>query len=225
VPQPGTGRIASINMMEERAMRNAYREHPFEIADDEAAAPTKLSDVAQDAPFPDGDFGVPWQLHLDPAKRAPTGSRGSAAPGAARRALSWLTACAMEGFVAYAHSMYPCFVDPAELAGHQTGEQDAGSHRQTADDHGMARPFTNPWVFDEPSGAATAPARSGASRTARFWFRMRRERKTRLAVATLDTLDEQTLKDIGRPGPDIERPDIERPDIERIIRNGDPYTW
>jgi uncharacterized protein YjiS (DUF1127 family) len=204
--------IASTNVMEERSMRNVYREHPFETGADEAADPNDFPAAAQDARFADGNIGVPWQPHPDPAKRAAAGGRGSArASRVARGALSWLTTCAIEGFAAYAHSMYPCFVDPAELAGHKTSEQDARSHRQTADDRSVARQFSNPWLFDEPQGSETASDRSGASR---FWFRMRLQRKTRLPVE-LDTLDEQTLKDVG----------TRHPDIERIVRDGKPYKW
>jgi uncharacterized protein YjiS (DUF1127 family) len=140
---------------------------------------------------------------------------------AVRAGLSWLATCILEGFAVYAESMYPCLVDPARLNGDPTGGdateghgiegQKLRPHRQTPDDDSMAWQFAaNPWLFGEPESRSPQ-----TSRIARFWSRKRRQRKATLTGATLESLDERTLRDIG----------AHYPDIERIVRYQDPHTW
>ena len=93
----------------------------------------------------------------------------------------------------------------------ETEGQKLQPHRQTSDDDSMAWQFAaNPWLFGEPQSRAPR-----TSRIARFWSRKRREREATLTGATLESLDERTLRDIG----------AHYPDIERIVRYQDPHTW
>jgi hypothetical protein len=127
----------------------------------------------------------------------------------------------MEGFAVYAESMYSCLVDPARLNGdatesHATGARKFQPRRQTPDDDSLAWQFpANPWLLVEPQSPAPK-----TSRIARSWPRMRRKRQgtlkgSTLAGATLETLDERTLRDIGG----------DYPDIDKIIWYQDPHAW
>jgi hypothetical protein len=154
-------------------------------------------------------FERDWQQNDDQAKQKL--SLDLRASRAVRTGLSWLVTCILEGFAVYAEWMYPCLVDPARLNGDATGGRKLQAHRQTPYDDTIAWQFAaNPWLFGEPESRAPQ-----TSRIARFWSRMRRERKATLAGATLESLDERTLRDIGG----------HYPDIEKIVRYQDPHTW
>jgi hypothetical protein len=228
--QSGIRRIASIDIPEERSVRNIYQEDAFGQADasragaDEASRPAlspavaQLASLAERSAMAEREYARVWQQDDDQAKPDPTAKLplDLRVSRAVRAGMSWLVTCMLEGFAVYAESMYPCFVDPARLNGDATGGDATGEHklqphRQTRVDDSVAWQFSdNPWLILEPQSQA-----SKTSRIARFWSRMRRGRKASLTDVTLETLDERTLRDIGG----------DYPDIERIVRYQDPHTW
>jgi hypothetical protein len=210
-------------------MRNIYQGDVFGQEDacgtgaDEASRPAlspavaQLASLAERPVIAERGFELDWQQNDDQAKQQAAArlSLDLRASRAVRASLSWLVTCILEGFAVYAESMYPCLVDTARLNGDATrGDATGGpklqSHRQSPHDDGVAWQFSaNPWLFGEPESRAPQ-----TSRIARFWSRKRRERKATLTGATLESLDERTLRDIGG----------HYPDIEKIVRYRDPHT-
>jgi uncharacterized protein YjiS (DUF1127 family) len=218
--QSSIRRIASVNIPEERLMWNILlkryvrggrcvrdgRRRGFGFGADATVA--QLASLAERPVIAERGFERYWPQNDDQTKQQAAAklSLDLRASRTVRAGLSWLVTCILEGFAVYAESMYPCLVDPAQLngdatRGDATGGQKLQPHRQSAYDDGVAWQFSaNPWLFGEPESRVPQ-----TSRIARFWLGMRRERRATLTGATLESLDERTLRDIGGHYPDIEK--------------------
>jgi hypothetical protein len=172
--QSSIRRIASVNTPEERSMRSIYQGDVFGQEDacgtgaDEASrrvlSPTvaQLASLDERPVIAERGFELDWQQNDDQAKQQAAArlSLDLRASRAVRAGLSWLVTCILEGFAAYAESMYPCLVDPARLNGDATGSPKLQSHRQSPHDDGVAWQFSaNPWLFGEPEPPAPQTSR------------------------------------------------------------------
>lgn len=178
------------------------------------------------------DRPLAWQCHdagslgaPHPASEGPASGNGSprvrSEPDASRHpiatAMSWLLAQLIAGFAACGEAMYPGFAVPAEFIDGQEPEWNSQPHRWAQHERGDEVPWlnaSNPWMSGDPERSAT-PGWSArlTSPVARFWSRMRYERRVRLTIAKLEELDDQTLKNI----------EIHRSQAASVARHGDRY--
>jgi uncharacterized protein YjiS (DUF1127 family) len=142
-------------------------------------------------------------------------------PDAARRpiaaAMSWLATCVIEGFAAYGEAMY--FVDPSEVI----DRRDLERNLQARDRHENEVPWMSagcPPFEDfeqQPRTQTTFSAWSArlTSGAIRFLSRIRRDPQRAPTIATLEALDDRTLRDIG----------ILRSPDDSVAGYRDQYNW
>jgi uncharacterized protein YjiS (DUF1127 family) len=159
-------------------------------------------------PSPGGDFeaaGPTGKAAVVRSELPPVAkSKENAAQGPITRAMSWIAARFVEGGGAYAEGMYPSFVHPGRGIDQRKTEATRQGRRSAQNEHdggGLLRPIMGRPLEQghgvRNAGSHTIALVSIISPVARFWSWARREWEVGRTIATLQALDDRTLRDLG----------------------------